>query len=258
MSVEELLQRVPAFVLVLFRVAGLMAYAPLLGSAKIPKRIKVLLAVVMAMGLTPAVHTPVRLPDSAWQAAVGIGGELVFGVAMGLVLSLVFIAAQWAGEIMGQQMGLNLSETFDPQFGQQGSLVGDLYFMGTLVVFLTLRGHHALLNGVRASFDSLPLLSVGMDRPLLDTLMGLLDAATGLAARLAAPMLVTMLVVDLALGFVSKTVPQINVMSAGLSLRSAIGMAVLIAGLTLTSDVLRGAVADSMDAVQVAWTARAK
>ena len=74
--------------------------------------------------------------------------------------------------------------------------------------------------------------------------------------RLAAPMLVTMLVVDLAMGFVSKTVPQINVMSAGMSMRSAIGMVVLIAGLTLTNDVLRGAVADSMDAVQLAWTSR--
>src|SRR5215210_7381717 len=103
---------------------------------------------------------PVTLPDSAWELAMAIGGEMAFGLAMGMALSLVFIAAQWAGEMIGQQMGLNLSEVFDPQFGRQGSIIGEFYFMLTLVIFLSIGGHHAMIQGVRASFDTLPLLSV--------------------------------------------------------------------------------------------------
>jgi flagellar biosynthetic protein FliR len=173
MSIDDLLQTVPTFALVLFRVAGMMLFAPLFGSARIPRRIKALLVIILALGLVPGVPRPVEMPESMWQLALGIGGELIFGLAMGMVLSFTFIAAQWAGEMIGQQMGLNLSEVFDPQFGAQGSIVGEFYFMLTLVIFLAVGGHHAMIRAVRASFDALPLLSVGMTHPLLDTLTGL-------------------------------------------------------------------------------------
>jgi flagellar biosynthetic protein FliR len=179
---------------------------------------------------------------------------MVFGLAMGMVLGFVFVAAQWAGEMIGQQMGFNLSQVFDPQYGSQGSVIGDLYYMITLVIFLTLQGHHAMLKGVAASFESLPLLSVGLTHSLLDTLIGLFQGAAVLAIQLAAPMLVTMLVVDLVLGLIGRTVPQMNVMQAGLSMRAAFGMAVVIVGLTLTSDVLRSAVSDSMQVAYAAYT----
>src|SRR6478609_8452750 len=116
MSIDQLLNFVPVFVLVLFRIAGLMLFAPLLGSAKIPKRVKVLLALVLAMGMTAGVARPAHLPESTWGMALGI----------------VFISAQWAGEIIGQQMGFNLNEVFDPQMGAASSVVGDIYYFLTL------------------------------------------------------------------------------------------------------------------------------
>ena len=126
--------------------------------------------------------------------------------------------------------------------------------MLTLVIFLTVGGHRAMLQGVHASFEMLPLLSLGMNRSLLDCSPGLLQAATILAMQLAAPMLITMLVVDLVLGLIGKTVPQMNVMAAGLSLRSGVGMLVIIVGLTLTTKVMRESVLHSMQSVWDGWT----
>src|SRR5687767_14136673 len=123
------------FVLVFFRTAGLMLAAPLFGSSKIPRRVKVMLALVMAAGLVNGVEMPARMPADVLLLTFAIGGELIFGLIMGLGLSLTFIAISWAGEIMGQQMGFNLAESFDPAMGSGGSLVGDLYFMLTLVIF---------------------------------------------------------------------------------------------------------------------------
>jgi len=168
MDLDGMLQLLPVYVLVLFRVAGMMVFAPMLGSGQIPRRVKALIAVLLAFALARGVAPPVMPVSSLGMLAVGIGGEMVFGLAMGMILSFCFIAAQWTGQIVGQQMGLNLSETFDPQYGQQGSIVGNLYFMLTLVIFLTVNGHRAMLMGVRASFDALPLLSAGMTRSLLD------------------------------------------------------------------------------------------
>jgi flagellar biosynthesis protein FliR len=257
MSVESLIHFVPTFTLVFFRLAGMMLFAPLFGSARIPKRLKVLMATMLTAGLIGGIDPPVQLPANVWELAVGIGGEMLFGIAMGMALSFVFIAAQWAGEIIGQQMGFNLSETFDPQFGQKGSLIGDAYFMFALVIFLTLRplgGHHAMLHGIRDSFEALPLLSVGIGQSVFDLLLGLFQACTALSLQMAAPMLVTMLIIDLALGFISKTIPQLNVMTAGLTIRAGVGMLVLILGVVLTCDVLREALLDSIDQVNTAYT----
>jgi flagellar biosynthetic protein FliR len=252
---SDLIQLVPlTFALVVFRLAGMMLFAPLFGSARVPRRVKGMLVLILALGVMGGVKLPEALPGDTWSLSVAIGGELAFGLAMGMVLSLVFIAAQWAGELIGQQMGLNLSAVFDPQFGGQGSVLGDMYFMLTLVVFLAVGGHYAMLQGVHDSFVKLPLMSVGIDRPLFDTLAGLLQGATMLAIRLAAPMLVTMLVVDLVLGLVGKTMPQMNVMSAGLTLRSVVGMVIVIAGLSLTSDVIQDSLRSAMNTAYAGWT----
>src|SRR5450755_1702197 len=199
---------IPIYVLVLFRIAGMMIWAPLLGSTQIPKQVKAMIACVLAAAIAPNLSVHVAIPTTSWGLAIAIGGEIVFGAAMGFILSLVFIAAQWAGEIMGQQMGLNLGQTLNPQFGGGGSVVGDLYFFLTLLIFLCIGGHLAMIKGVFESFSALPLLSVSMNRPLLTTITSVFGGATMLAMQLAAPMLVTMLVVDMVLGFVGKTVPQ--------------------------------------------------
>jgi flagellar biosynthetic protein FliR len=252
---DSALQFVPVFVLVVFRLAAMSLYAPLFGSTRIPRQVRVLLLLVLAAGITPGVHPPARLPDSTWSLALGIGGELAFGLAMGMVLSFVFVAVQWAGEIIGQQMGLSLGEVFDPQFGGQSTVMGDLYFMFTLVVFLLVGGHREMIRAVRASFDALPLLSVGINHDVLTLLLDLLHAATILAFKLAAPVLVTMLIVDLVLGLIGRTIPQMNVMSAALSVRAGIGILVVCLGIYLTADVIRAAVEQAMRQTRMGWTA---
>lgn len=250
---EDVLQRVPVFVLVVFRLAGMMTLAPVFSSPRVPRRVKALLVIVLAFGVSGGVRA-VPLPDSTWELAVGIGGEMMFGAAMGMLVSFVFVAAQWAGEMIGIEMGLNMSEIFDPAMGSAGSLTGDVYYFLTLAVFLTVDGHHELLNAVRASFDVLPPLSLGVDKPLLDLLVGLLQSATILAVRLAAPVLVTVLVVDLALGLMGRAMPQFNVMQAGMSVRSIVGLVIVIVGLGLTAGVLRESLVKSLGLLRQMWT----
>src|SRR3954463_6976683 len=84
MSLPDALNFIPVFILVFFRTAGLMLAAPLFGSAKIPQRLKVMLALVMAAGLVNRVKVAPHLPGTTLGLAAGIGGELVFGLIMGL------------------------------------------------------------------------------------------------------------------------------------------------------------------------------
>ena len=251
--IEDLLNLVPVYVLVLVRVTAMMLFAPVLGSSRIPKRVKALLAAMLAMGLASGVTNPPVIPDSLWMLTAGIAGEMVFGLAMGIVMSISFIAAQWAGEIVGQQMGLQMSEVFDPQYGAHGSLIGDMYYMLATTIFLTIGGHRAMITGVGESFRHLPLLSVGMNHDLFSLLVGLVQTAAGIAFRLAAPVLVTMLVVDLALGLIGKAMPQFNVMAAGMSIRAMVGLIIIIIGISLTSDTIMSTMMDGLHTVTDSW-----
>jgi len=244
---------IPTFVLVVFRLAGMALYAPLFGSARIPRRIRLMFILILAAGVAPGVRLPQAFPDTTWGLALGIGGELAFGLAMGMVMSFVFVAVQWAGEMIGQQMGFNVGEVFDPQFGGQSSAGGDLYFMFTLDDFLLINGHRGMISSVRASVDALPLLSVGVTPDVFTLLLDLFRAATVLAFQIAAPVLVTMLIVDLVLGLIGRTIPQMNVMSAALSIRAAVGMLVVWVGVSLTGEVVGKAIGDSMEQARIGW-----
>jgi len=235
----QAMQIIPVYVLVVFRIGAMMVFAPVLGSRCIPRRVKVMMACVLALGLAQGVPLPANIPQTPWALAVGIGGEIIFGLAMGMILNFVFVAAQWAGELIGQQMGFGLGETFDPQSGGQGSIIGDLYYLLATVIFLGISGHHAMIQGVSDSFRTLPLMSATFNRSLLDLLLRLLQSATVLALQITAPILVTMLVVDLALGFIGRTIPQLNIMTAGITVRALAGMIVLIVGIGFTSQVIR-------------------
>jgi flagellar biosynthetic protein FliR len=111
-----------------------------------------------------------------------------------------------------------------------------------------------MIRGVRASFDTLPLLSLGVNQDLLKTLLDLLQAASVLAIQLAAPTLVTLLIVDLVLGLIGRTIPQMNVMSAALSVRAGMGVLIVWLGLNLTGSSIGKAIERSMAQVQTGWT----
>lgn len=229
---------VVGFTLTFFRVAGLMIFAPLFGSARVSQRVKLLIALVMTVPIYAAVQVHVAMPDSVAQLAVGLVGEIAFGFVLGMIVSLTFIAAQWAGEMVGQQIGLNISQVLDPQFGGGGSLVGELYFMMTTAVFLIIGGHRVMVAGVYDSLQTFPPLSVVFNADLMDVVLRFLTAATTLALKLAAPMFVTMIVVDVSLGCISKTMPQLNVMSAGMAIRGVLGIFILAIGFGVAKEVL--------------------
>src|SRR4051812_28537094 len=127
-EIQRAIAFVPTFAAVVLRGGALFVFAPLFGSGRIPKKTKAMLALVMSACLAATLR-PIGFPPTIWALAAAAAGEILFGLAMGMVLSWVFIAAQWAGEIIGQQLGFTLGAVFDPQYGGAGSVVSDLLYM---------------------------------------------------------------------------------------------------------------------------------
>jgi flagellar biosynthetic protein FliR len=246
---------VAVFLLALVRVGAVLALLPALGGVHVSRRLRALLAMALTVGLLPAISSHAQpAPQTNGGMLLALGGELITGAGMGVALAMLFAAAHWAGELIGQQMGLSLGEMFDPQNGAHGSLLGQAYFLVTIVIFFAVGGHRALVQSLAASFEKLPLMSFASPSQLVNLLAGMLGSATQLAIQLAAPTFITMLIVDLVLGMLSKTIPQLNLMSVGTPVRAAVGLIVLAAGFALSVGVIRGAISDSFSAVESAWT----
>jgi flagellar biosynthetic protein FliR len=240
MTVEGWILRLLAALPALARITGIVVTASPFAARAVPRRVRVMFAIALAMGLSPAAGHA-AMPGDLAGAAVATGGELLIGAAIGMAMSLLFVAARWIGEIAAAQLGLNLSETFDPRSDAARGGLGAAYWLLGVVIFLGVNGHHALVRGIRSSFISIPLFTSVNSASLLGMFSRLLSAATSLTARLAVPVFVTMLIVDLAVGMVGRTVPQVGLMTAGVTVRALAGLIVLMLAMALAAMLLAGA-----------------
>ena len=214
------------------RIAGLLTFAPFLGSAAIPMRIKAGLALTLTYLLFPVcAPKPVSYSSATWLQIAAT--ELLIGLLMGLAVSFVFEAAQLAGQVIGLQIGFSLVNVMDPQTQVDTPVVSTFYQLIALLIFLQLNVHHWLLRAVANSFGYLPPGSSLPAGALTDVV---LHAAGGIfltGVQIAAPVLFGTLMVDVALGFIGKASPQLPVLFLGLSIKALLGFTIMSATLAL-------------------------
>ena len=215
------------FLLVLSRLGGVFLITPLLGGRLVPGRIRLLLAVALSLAVFPVVETAsVSLPESWVVLLRGIGGEVGVGLVCGFVVNIVFIAAQMAGVILSRHMGTALAEVLNPLHESPLPILGKLFYALALVVFVAVNGHHVLLAGLVRTFERLPLLQVSFDARVVGTMSGLMGDMFVLMIRLAAPALVALFLVTIAMGMIARTMPQVNVLVTGFPLQVCVGLVV--------------------------------
>jgi flagellar biosynthetic protein FliR len=241
---------VPAL-LVVTRLGGLAIFGPVFGASVIPVRIKLYLILAVGLAIYPAlaarsVGTAV-VPVDLWILAPMVATELMIGLAVGFMASLPLVAVQTGGLLMGQQMGLGLARFFNPAIDDDADILGQILFFMALAGFLVIGGHEAMLMAVLASFDHIPLGGFVADADLLVLIAGLLLSAFELALRVAAPVLALIFLESIAMGFIAKTVPQMNILSMGFPLRILAGVGTLALGLIVIDEVI-------MDGIDVTLT----
>lgn len=223
-SLIELNLVLPAFMLVASRVSGIVITAPLLGSTVIPARLKVGLVIAISATMFPVLvpSLPADLAVSGVLSA--LVGELTVGLIIGVGLSVILLAVQMTGMIVGQQAGLALASAFDPMTQTRSSVIGQIYFLTATVVFLLMDGHRAMVRVLLNSFESVPAMTFQMQAATLTVLTDLMMSSVVLAAKLAAPMVIALLLAKAGLGFLSRTMPQLHILSVGFAIFVGIGM----------------------------------
>jgi len=230
-ELDPYMKYVPALMLVLFRVTGIFVVAPVFSDAAVPPRLRYLMGVVISLAAVGRLAGPVELSARWIDLVAGAAGEFLIGATIGYVARLVFAGVELGAFHIGQQMGVSLGEVFDPMSQAPSDAVRRLFQMLCVVIFLGIGGHRMLISSLLATFQAVPLMGLAPDGGLLDMVVMLLGASFVLALKVAAPVLIAMLLATLALGMLQKALPQCNILSIGLSVRAILGLGVLGVGL---------------------------
>lgn len=231
------------------RVSGLMLFAPVFGSSALPGRVKAILVIALTALLYPALSVQVRtVVLSPWPLVVL--HESLIGVAIGVAANLVFEAMQLAGQILSIQMGLSLASILDPQTQAESTVIALFHHTVTVLIFLGLNVHLALLQVVAQSFDWLPFGAFALCPGMIATTLTMGGVVFSLGVRIAAPTLAATLVTDVVIGLLGRASPQMPLLLLGPAVKSILGAAVLFAVVADWPALLTARFADSLAHLQ--------
>ena len=233
----------PTLMLATLRVGGVFLVAPAFASAALPWRLRVFASVVIGLAVAGCLGRTVS-PDAGWsQLAIAAVCELAIGATLGYAARLVLMGVELGALHIGHQVGFSLAEAFDPITpGTPGTIRRFLQFLA-IVIFLCIGGHRMVIRALLGTFDRIPIAGFSAEAKLLDMIVALLGASFLLALKVAAPVLIAVLLAVAALGLVQKTVPQCNTLSVGLPGRVIVGLLVLAASLAAAAGAIEGAFA---------------
>jgi flagellar biosynthetic protein FliR len=232
------------FALMLTRVSVLILSAPVLGNVRVPNQVKAGLSLVLTLLLYLSYkggQARMVVPTNIFEMTAAVMGEVFVGLAIGYTAYLLFSGIQMAGQVIDIQVGFGLVNVIDPNGSNQVSILGEFYFIISMMFFLAVDGHHALLKAVGDSFSILPPGSVswfqhaGAAGPLL---AGFVSKLFIIAFQVAAPSVAVLFLTSLSMGLLSRTLPQMNVFIVGLPLNVVVGLLVTILSLKLLGTVV--------------------
>ncbi|WP_174875805.1 flagellar biosynthetic protein FliR [Vogesella oryzae] len=214
------------------RIVGLMLSEPILSSRSIPRRYKAGFALMLTVLLAPVLPPLPAIPVLSAQGTLLVIQQLLIGIIMGMAMRIVITALEMAGFLMGTQMGLGFAMFFDPQHSSQVPAVSRVLTVFATLIFLSFDGHHVLISALVDSFQTFP---IGRSLPA----SSLREVAIWggklftWGVWLSLPVVGSLLVVNLAIGVMTRAAPQFNIFTFGFPLTLMIGFFALYLSLPL-------------------------
>jgi flagellar biosynthetic protein FliR len=210
------------------RILALLASAPITGNTQFPASAKIGLAILITVLVAPTL-TPAAVDPGSGAGLLLLARESVLGIAMGLAMRIVFAGISMAGDVIGMQMGLGFAQFYDPQSNSQEAVLGQYLGLMATLTFLSLNGHLLMISTLIESFHAVPVSPADGGQWLL------LAQAGGMVMRaalwLSLPLIATLLVVNAALGVLTRSAPQLNIFAIGFPITMIVGFAALMLAL---------------------------
>lgn len=225
-----LLDYLPVFLLIVVRLASFFIIMPAFSYKAIPPQIKIGLSVALAFIIVSTAVGQTHVEFNSLFVLLIIK-EAVVGLSIGFVAGLLLYAVQVAGAFIDLQIGFTMANTINPENGVTSPITGQFLYTFALLLFLSSDGHLMLINGLLYSFKWIPLNTLNIhitDGSTVHMVLKTFMAMVGIAFQLAMPIIGSLFLVDVALGIVARTVPQVNVFVVGMPLKILVSFIILI------------------------------
>jgi len=208
----------------LTRILGLITAAPIFGHASVPTQVKVILGVLLALVIAPTVPAVPAADPMSYAGLLILVQELLIGLAMGFSMRLVFAAVEYAGELASSTMGFGFASFFDPSTHGRSAAISQFLSMVATMAFLAVNAHLVLLAALSESFVTLPISAtpLSLAAPLELVRWGSRIFSAGL--QLALPIIAAVLIINVALGILTRAAPQLNIFGIGFPITLGVGM----------------------------------
>lgn len=226
---DELLPKLSVFLLIVVRVSAFFVTMPLFSYRTIPAMHRIGFALVLSWAMYYTLDAPSL--EINGEYFILIIKEVLVGLLIGLVAYMILAAIQIAGGFIDFQMGFAIANVIDPQTGVQSPLIGQYLYMFSLLLLLALNGHHLILDGIFYSYQFIPIDQVGLsfgNGQLVDYVSRAFNSMFVIAFQMAMPVVACLFLVDVALGIVARTVPQLNIFVVGFPIKIAVAFIVLM------------------------------
>ena len=226
---NSIIEMYPYLLLIFVRLTSFFMIAPLFSMKGVPNQFKVGLAFFIALVALSSLPEGEPLLLNSFYILLIIK-ELGVGLALGFTAALLLYTVQIAGAFIDFQMGFSIASVMDPQTGTQVPIIGHFKYILALLFLLTVNGHHLMLDGVMQSFQSFPVESIAFSAKMEDVahfFTRLFVEMFMIALQIALPIVGALFLVDVALGILAKTVPQLNIFAVGLPLKIIVGFIML-------------------------------
>ena len=215
------------FLLVFARISAIFSSAPFFGSRNVPVYVKAAFSLLLTYITVPIIPNPAAVPDAFLPYLVLLVSELLVGLIIGFAASLVFYGVQMAGQLLDMQIGFGIVNIFDPLSGQQMPLIGNFKYILALIVFLTTNSHHLFITALVSSFKLIPPAGIVFSNSVTGIIVDMVSGLFVVAIKICLPVLIAIILTDIALGILARTMPQMNIFIVGIPGKIMVGMFVL-------------------------------
>lgn len=239
------LDQFKTFILILMRVTSILFFMPVFGTRNIPALSKIGLSIMISLLLLPLVKIDSQFfPREPINFCFLVIKEIILGMVLGLSIKFIFAGVQAGGHLAGFNMGFTMAQIVDPQSGIQETVLTQLYFLLSVLIFLALDGHHWFIRALTYSLEIVPPGGFFLREQLGEYLLKLSGGIFIIAVKIAAPILVALFLVQMGLGILAKAAPQINIMMTSFPLIIAAGLLILTLSTLLIIGFLKEILAD--------------
>jgi flagellar biosynthetic protein FliR len=227
------------FWLLATRLTGFLLLAPGVQDMQVPKVMRVAVIVWLSLFMTPLVAQAPTINLGWVSLASALVSEFLFGLGLGLTTRLVLVALQAGGSLIDNDLSLSAAQQLAPTAGISGGVMGRVMMLVGLAMFWMSDYLSALIVGIQQSFRVLPLGSAVLTQASLDLMVRLCGQVFAAGLIIAAPIALLTFIVTMGLGFLSRTVHQLNIFNESFTLRVAIGGSGVVLFLPLLLDLAR-------------------